>query len=389
MLGSNLANSLVGQEMFAILDRALNIERGGQKVFHLELGDPALPAQEKIINETIEGLRGGAWHYGSSAGNLDFRNSLANFNNFFFDSKIVGENIVVAPANFFITAFLSLVCDKGDRVLLITPCFPTYIASASMLGLEIVEYATGPENGYIPKEPIFDLIKKVKPKAIIVNSANNPTGSLYSEGFLEDLVIAAKNAGSWVLSDETYGLISYDNKYYSLINSDYDKLVVLSSLSKIFSIPGLRVGYCISRSSIFIGWLVKYLSTTISCIPPFIQVGCTEYLSDLKGVSNDIQAVNTLYAKRCNFIFDEIPSLSHLVLRPKSAFYLFLPLPNHIDGKIFSVDLINSSHVAVTPGVSFGNDFKSYVRATFCGADEDVIEGIKRVSSAILNLKKL
>ena len=193
-MGSNLANSLVGQEMFAILDRALNIERGGQKVFHLELGDPALPPQEKIIYQTIEGLRGGAWHYGSSAGNVDFRIALANFNNFFFGSKIAGENIVVAPANLFITAFLSLICDKGDRVLLITPCFPTYIASASMLGLEIVEYAASPENGYSPKESIFDFIKKIKPKAIIVNSANNPTGSVYSDTFLKEMVVAAKSA---------------------------------------------------------------------------------------------------------------------------------------------------------------------------------------------------
>ena len=380
---SNLAGRLVGQEMFFILDRAKQIEQSGGKVRHLELGDPELAADSLILDRTSEYLKKGHYHYTSSAGEECLKKALSTLIKNNLREDVNYSNISVAPANFLITNFLSLVCDNEDTVFILTPAFPTYFASARMLGLNVVEFPCFPENGYIPDDSVFDKLEKTKPKAILINSANNPTGAVYSKKFLLKLATFAKDKNIWLLSDETYSLLTYEDKFYSLLGFNYDKLVVISSLSKIFSIPGYRLGFQVSQSVEFNSYSNKFLSTTLSCCPPFLQLGCSSFLENKARVDQVIENVNKEYRYRINFLFDNIPKLEGLIKKPKSAFYLFIPISKNSDGNKFCLDLLNEEKVAVTPGISFGKDFSSFLRVAFCGVFDDIKYGLNSIVNKV------
>ncbi|OUV99219.1 MAG: hypothetical protein CBD16_08545 [Betaproteobacteria bacterium TMED156] len=380
---SNLAERLVGQEMFFILDRAKQIEEAGGKVRHLELGDPGLIADATIIKHTYDFLRRGYYHYTSSSGEESLKKAISALIKNNLNNNVDYSNIVVSPANFLITNFLSLVCDKGDSVFILTPAFPTYFASASMLGLNVIEFPCFPENGYLPDESIFETLEKTNPKAIFINSANNPTGAVYSKDFLSKIVSFAKDKNIWLLSDETYALLTYEDEFYSMLDFDCDNIVVISSLSKIFSIPGYRLGFQVSSSDEFNAYSNKFLSTTLSCCPPFLQLGCSSFLENKNLVDQVIQDVKKEYRNRINTLFDEVPKLESIIKKPKSAFYLFIPISKNVNGNNFCLDLLNEDKIAVTPGIAFGKDFSSFLRVAFCGVFDDIAHGLKSIVSKV------
>lgn len=381
MVFSDLANRLVGQEMFHVLDKAGVIERSGGKVYHLELGDPHLPPDPALSHCVQNSLKNNQHHYSPSSGNLEYKNAICNLIKITQSIDVEPKNIIGAAANYLITNFLSITCNPGETVLVITPCFPSYLASAKMLNINVHEYPTTSDSGYVPNESLFDTIEQIKPKAIIVNSANNPTGAVYSKDFLVKLVEVGKKNNCWILSDETYSLIVYDNNFYSLLNSDYEKVVVLSSLSKTFSIPGYRMGYHVSKSDDFNSYSNKFLSTNISCSPSFVQLGCADYLSKNEMVNKTVKYTRDYYTSLCDNIFSTNNWLKNNLKQPKASFYLFIPVNKN--GNEFALNLINNDHVAVTPGKAFGKHFESYVRATICGPKSDVIEGIKILTSKL------
>jgi len=380
---SDLSQRLVGQEMFHVLDKAKKLEQEGNEVFHLELGDPFSRPNPVILEAVSEALKNNGWHYTSPSGESVLKVQIKDFLSDYFCAKVSFDSITIAPANYLITNFLSITCSPGDALLVVTPCFPSYLASAKMLGLDIVEYPTLADNGYDLDEEFIQKIQQHKPKVIIVNSANNPTGAVYSKSILRKIIDAAKSINAWVLSDETYGLLTYDSSFSTLLNEDYEQLVVLSSFSKIFSVPGFRLGFQVTKSTKFTELSAKYLSTTISCIPPFIQEGCAKFLENKDLVKDVLNTVRDHYALETQSIFKEIPILSKLMRAPKSAFYLFVPLPAGTDGGKFAIDLINEFHVAITPGISFGSDFKAFVRVATCGEDKKVLHGIRMLANAI------
>jgi aspartate/methionine/tyrosine aminotransferase len=380
---SNLSQRLVGQEMFHVLDRARKLEQEGKEVFHLELGDPFSPPDPAILEAVSQALKNNGWHYASPGGETVLKVQIKEFLRSHVSAEVLLDSITVAPANYLITNFLSITCGPGDTLLVVTPCFPSYLASAKMLGLEVFEHPTLAANGYDLDEGFIEKIQRLKPKAIIINSANNPTGAVYSKSILIKIINAAKSINAWILSDETYGLLTYDNDFKTLLNEDYAQLVVLSSFSKIFSVPGLRLGFQVSKSKTFTELSSKYLSTTISCIPPFIQQGCANFLENKDLIKDVLQSVRNQYALETQKLFKEISILSQWMKPPKSAFYLFVPLPEGVDGKKFALNLINEFHVAVTPGISFGSDFNSFVRVATCGEDKKVIQGIRLLANAI------
>ena len=373
--------------MFQVLDKAKKLELEGKEICHLELGDPFTSPNNIIIEEVSQALRNNGWHYTSPGGELLLKQQIGEHLKDYFLMIAPPDYITIAPANYLITNFLSLTCDPADKLLLITPCFPSYLASAKMLGIQIIEHPTSPANGYDLDESILEKIHIHKPKAIIINSANNPTGAVYSQSVLSKIIQAAKLINSWVLSDETYSLLTYNKDFRTLLHEDYDKLIVLSSFSKIFSIPGLRLGYQVSKNKKFTEKSEKYLSTTISCIPPFIQQGCAEFLRKKELVKEVVDAACKNYANETEKLFNEIPILSRWMKAPKSAFYLFIPLPHGIDGTEFALNLINQSFVAVTPGISFGSNYNSYVRIATCGKSEKVHKGIRSFVNALESIK--
>ena len=368
---------VLGQEMFKVLDRAQILADQGHTIFHLELGNPRHTPPDKVIDAAMESIKNLDLGYTSAAGHPTLRKAIAQHYAERRGCNLGMKNIAVSPANFLISQFLDLTCNRGDRVVLFTPAFPSYIAATQYMGLDTLNVPLLEENNYLLTEADVDTAMAYKPKSILVNSANNPTGAIYEKKVMDYLVKRCGDAGVWLLSDETYADICYGKDFYSLAGEPLPHLVVVSSFSKVFSVPGFRIGYALAHPDM-IEKIALLTSTLISCLPIFNQLGCVaglpeldEYTLNLRSVVKDTMAV----------CVDQISACDQLSCAlPPSSFYIFVNIEKTgLNDMEFTNILLENHHVAVTPGRSFGAGSNSHVRVAICGEKKNVFEGVSRM----------
>lgn len=367
--------------MFKVLDRASELERNGKTIFHLELGSPKNYPPGRIINKTIQSLLETKVGYTSPAGLPDLRQRIASYisNTYPF---VTVKNVAISTANLLIFQLLDMLCDPGDRVALFLPAFPTYFAACNYTQMRIKSVVLDSNKGFILRKKDIDRAFESKPKLIFVNSANNPSGAVYDENVLEYLIDKAKRHRSWVISDETYASLAYKKEFFSMLNFSYERLAVISSFSKIYSVPGFRVGYAIAHESV-IEKLSLSSSTLYSCLPIFTQEGLVQGVSIFDEFSDFMKKKYRITCRQCEQILKKAKRISFTV--PDSAFYIFVNI-----GKLglsdiqFSNRLLDTHGVAVTPGSSFG--CPEYIRIAFCGDTKELKIGLNKLVYFVNNL---
>jgi aspartate/methionine/tyrosine aminotransferase len=368
---------LVGQEMFKVMDRAQRLEREGHHIYHLELGNPRIAPPPEIVEATIAAIQAKQLGYTPMAGIPELRSALT-----FRYAGLTGRHldvshIVISPANLLISQFLDLTCNRGDRVVLFTPAFPSYWAATAHIGLDVVSVPLTPDNGFHLEEFHIEKAIAAHPKAIIVNSANNPTGAVYTRAMLELLVRRCEEERIWLLSDETYAELSFGWPFFTLASCEASQLVVMSSFSKLFSIPGYRTGYAIAHPAVA-EKLALSTSTLVSCLPAFTQLGCLAGLSVVDQYVTRVKAHCDRVTNACATMVNRSGLLRCAL--PESGFYLFVDISNTgVDDTTFCTQLLEEWHTAVTPGRSFGPECASFIRIATCGQEHDVVEGVQRV----------
>lgn len=372
---SQRGNNLIGQKMFTLLDKANEYERLGKDVIHMELGDPSLYPPGRVVNGAIISLLNSEVGYASPSGLIELRDGLAEEVSVEYGRKVTSKNVVIGTANLFIYQIIDLICNPSDSVVIFSPYFPTYKASLDYTGVPHKVIELEKKNGFhISKEDIDNAIDQ-NPKLIILNSGNNPSGAIYDSEVIEYLVEEAYDHEIWVLSDETYGMLSHRGKYTSCGKYRLDNLIVLSSFSKTFNIPGFRLGYCISNEKV-IEKLSLSNSTLISCLPLHTQ----------KGVQSGLSIHREFAEKQAKYYRELLEELTNKINdtnvicceMPDSAFYIFIDISQTgMDSDEFSDALFEEEYVVITPGSSFGVD--DFVRVSVAGKREDVVVGVDRV----------
>ncbi len=376
--------SLLGQEMFKVLDKARKLEERGVHIFHLELGNPRRKPPSEIIDTTITALQSHNVGYTSSAGLPELRRALATYYSTVAGREYRQENVVISPANLLISQCLDLACDRGDRVVFFSPAFPSYYAAAAHIGLEVVDVPLDPQTDFQLSARDIDAAISKRPKAIIVNSANNPTGAVYSRELLESLAAKCNQERIWLFSDETYAEICFGYPFYSLADKQHPQLVIISSFSKIFSIPGYRVGFALGHQSV-VDKLALSNSTLISCLPAFTQLGCVAGLRVIDSYTAGLRDHFGQIARTCAEIINRSGVLT--CSAPQAGFYFFLDISaSKLDDMSFSDRLLEERQTAVTPGRSFGQAYNRHIRIATCGNYDDVLKGVKQVVSLVREL---
>jgi aspartate/methionine/tyrosine aminotransferase len=378
---SKRGDALIGQEMFHLLDLSKNLELEGKHVYHLELGDPKNYRGYKnyppgrVINKTIMSLLNYDVSYASSSGLLPLRQKLALYFSEKFAKEIKTENIVISTANLLIYQILDIICESNDIVALFTPTFPSYIASCKYINATIHKVPLLIDDCFELTKNCIDKAFSVRPKVVFVNSGNNPTGAVYDEEVLKYLLEQAIKHDCWVVSDETYGMLCYNKEYFSMINLDYEKLVIISSFSKVFNIPGYRIGYAIADHRVT--YKISLSSSTLySCLPVFTQEGIIEGIFIIDKFAADQKKYYKKLSSECMKILNKSDYLS--CIAPASAFYLFIDIRKlEMNDKLFSSRLLEDYRTVVTPGTSFG--YEGFIRASICGNIDDVKNGLRQI----------
>ncbi len=373
---SSRGERLIGQEMFRVMDRAQVLERQGHRIYHLELGNPRMAPPAEILEATMQSLHAKQLGYAPMAGLKELRAALADRYASLTEQQMTASQIVISPANLLIHQFLDITCNPGERVVLFTPAFPSYWAAATHLGLEVMPIPLAERDGFHLSRQAVDSALAARPRAIIVNNANNPTGAVYAPATLRDLAARCEEAGIWLLSDETYADLTFGRSFVTLAAPRLAQVVVISSFSKVLSVPGYRTGYALAHEAVA-EKLALSNSTLYSCLPAFTQMGCLAGLSVLDRYAVEVRTRGSRLIKSCHDRINQ-SGLLHCH-NPESGFYLFVDIAGiGLDDMTFCRRLLEEQHTAVTPGRCFGEAYASFIRLATCGHEDEVLEGVSR-----------
>lgn len=374
---SKRANKLVGQEMFIILDKAKDLESNGKKIIHLELGQARLAPPPNLLNETCKSLKNKEVGYSSAFGVYSLRKKIQEKLQNQEKLKVDINNILISTANLLITQTFHLVTDEKDSIVAFTPTFPSYFSAANFLNLNLIQVPLSFKNSFALTKKAVDIAINKNPKVIIINSANNPTGAVYSEEVISYLLDRCLKKNIWLISDETYSDISYGQSFFSLKHAISKNVIVFSSFSKIYSIPGFRLGYALANPRI-IEKLSLSNSSLISCLPIFTQKGVEKILlNDSSYVENAKEMISNVLKKVVK-ILNNSKSLSNMYVLPQAGFYIFIDISQSgMKSFEFCDYFLKNYFIACTPGICFGSRFDNFIRISICGEQKDLIQGIK------------
>jgi len=365
-----------------------------ENIISFAIGEPDFNTPEHIKEAGINAIKEDYTHYTPSAGIPELRKAIADYVSEERNILVGPENIVVYPAAKIILSFAILTCtNPGDEVIYPNPGYPIYESLINVFGCKPVpaqlwEYADFNHN----TDELRELITN-KTKLIITNSPQNPTGSILNKNNLEAISEIALENDIWILSDEIYSNMVYDNiKYYSIAAAPdmQQRTIILDGFSKFFAMTGWRLGYSITNTTIA-EYFAKWSTNIVSCPASFTQMaGLTAMLEDK---SPSLEMVRE-FDKRRNLICEKLNSIDGISVRkPKGAFYVFANVTEACrklrlrDSLEFQEFLLEKADVAVLSRDYFGTraseENQEYVRFSYCVSQEDITKGIDRIKSAI------
>ncbi|HIP93250.1 MAG TPA: aminotransferase class I/II-fold pyridoxal phosphate-dependent enzyme [Desulfurobacteriaceae bacterium] len=367
MISSRL-NNFTPFEVMEILDIANALEKKGEKVIHLEIGEPDFSPPKKVIEKTIQALKEGKTSYTSSYGILDLRKTIVRYLNNTYKTNLKLENIIITPGTSLGLFYaLAAILEKDDKVLLLNPTYPCYPNFIRFLGAQVI-YAR------FNLEDIKKKVKSNKIKLAIINSPSNPLGVLVPK----DILFFLYENIPLIVADEIYQGLVYETEAISCLQIDtfLEKTIYLNGFSKFFGMTGFRLGYILANPKI-IEAILKLQQNLFLCPTSFAQEGAIaafeedslKYIESIKKNLNEKRKLVLSYLKQAKLDY----------IYPNAAFYVFVNIKR--DSKKFCKSLLLKKKVALTPGSGFGPGNETYIRISYATSFKDLEEGLKRFIS--------
>lgn len=360
--------------------RMINMAAKMDDVIHLSIGQPNFPTPQHIIEANIEALREGQTGYTMDAGLPELLTELAEYYSKRYNREITEDNILVtsgATEGMFLA--LSGTAAPGRQFLVPDPTFTMYAPLIRMNGGEVKTIPTRPENSHqLDPQEVIDAID-MRTFAIVLNSPGNPTGAVMPRESVEAIVQEAAYRGVYVFSDEVYDhLVLDDMEYPSVIRctSDLDHVMAVSSLSKTFAMPGLRVGWIISSQGAIKKLRRYHMFTTSVASTPAQWAG----VAALRGDRSCIDEMVNEYRRRRDRVVQLVSETPHLTgYWPQGAFYMLPALPPNTDGTSIAIRMLEETGVCVVPGDAFGDSCPNSIRLSYSASMEDIERAFERM----------
>ena len=377
---SDGSSRIYGEAAFEILAKAKELEKQGEKILHFEIGEPDMDTPANIVKAGIKAIKEKKTHYAPSIGIVELRNAVQNEVEKTRGYRPDLEQIVITPGLkpgiFF--SMLSIL-NPGDEVIYQDPSYPTYGSVTAYLGAKGVLIPLLEENDFRINPD--DIKKKIsnKTKLIVINSPQNPTGSVITKNEISEIAEIAEKFNIFIISDEIYSKMTYGTTHYTptLRDEAKERTVLLDGFSKYYAMTGWRLGYMITPVKMATK-LQDFLVSAISCTASFTQWAGIEALI---GDQAFIKKMLKRFIMKRDKIVKGLNSISGFsCLSPKGAFYVF---PNIKNTKMTSEKcanyLLNKAGVAVLPGTAFGPSGEGYLRFSYANTVENIEEAIERI----------
>lgn len=385
-----------------VLDRAKQMEEEGQHIIKLNIGNPGsfgFNAPEEILHDVIHNLSD-ASGYCDSRGLFSARKAIMHYAQEKHIQNVEMEDIFIGNGvSELIVMSMQALLNNGDEVLIPAPDYPLWTAAVVLTGGIARHYMCDEESGWLPS--LEDIRSKITPKtrAIVIINPNNPTGSLYPDELLCDIIEVARQNHLIIYADEIYDKVLYgDAKHTSIASLATDVFfVTFSGLSKNYRVAGFRSGWAIVSgrkhdAQDYIAGLAMLASMRLCANVP-AQYGIQTALGGYQSINDLVMADGRLMRQRdlAWKLLTEIPGIS--CFKPPAAMYLFPRLDPTVypikDDQQFVLDLLMEEKVLLVQGSGFNWPYPDHFRVVFLPNRDNLIEAIRRIACYLERYRRL
>jgi aspartate aminotransferase len=363
----------------SIDSKAKAMKSEGIDVCGFGAGEPDFDTPEHIKAAAIAALEAGFTKYTPSSGIPELRQAIAE--------KLATDNqleyrpsqvVVSNGAKHSCYNAILATCQPGDEVIIPSPYWVSYPDMVRLAGADPVIVQTSERNGWRLRAEDFENAMTPRTKMLILNSPGNPTGSVYSRDELQGLVEVAAEEDIYILSDEIYEKLVYDEAQHvsiaSLSREAYDLTITINGFSKAYAMTGWRLGYLAAPEAV--AKAVDSIQSHSTSNPnSFAQRGA---LAALKGDQQPLADMRDEFDMRRNYMFDRITKIPNITaVKPQGAFYVLVNISQlGLTSQNFADRLLSKANVAVVPGAAFGDD--RTVRLSYATSIDVIKKGLDR-----------
>ncbi len=359
-----------------VLERAQEMERAGESVIHLEVGEPDFNTPEAVKNSAIEALSRGDTHYTHSLGTPRLREAICNYYEQTYGVRNIDPNRVIVTSGTS-PAFLvgmSAFLECGEEVILSNPhypCHPNFVRFLEAVPRMIPVYE---EDGFQYRPEAIKAAITPRTKAILINSPANPTGNLLEADRMAEIA----DVGKLILSDEIYHGLVYEGRARSVLEFT-ENCIVFNGFSKLFAMTGWRLGYLIAPEYM-IRPIQKIVQNFFISANSVAQAAGYTALTD-PSVAEDVAKMRETYNSRRQYMIARLREIGFgITVEPTGAFYVFANAHRFTDDSYsFAFEVLENAKVGITPGVDFGSNAEGYIRFSYANSLENIREGLDRI----------
>jgi len=370
------------ESAFEVLQRARALEAAGQSVIHLEIGEPDFPTPVNVQEAASKAIRDGYTHYVAPQGMPPLRETIAEYVGRTRGIAVHPDEVVVVPGGKPILYFvLTALLEEGDEVLYPDPGFPIYESVVRFLGARPVPVALREENDF--RMDVGDIEAALTPRTrlLILNSPQNPTGSVMTAADMERLARLLADRDIVVLSDEIYSRILFDCDHVSLASQPgmQEKTVILDGFSKTYAMTGWRLGYGVMPRELARA-VAQLMVNSNSCTAAFVQMAGVEAL---RGDQSPVEAMVAQFRRRRDLFVERVNRIPGFHCRlPRGAFYAFPSIKGTgFSSRELQDRLLTEAGVAALSGTAFGAAGEGYLRFSVANSIENIGEALDRIDA--------
>jgi len=387
---SRLASSIAESPTLKLNEEARLLRERGEQVIHLGIGEPKNKTPISAILSSSAKLSSGDVKYVPTDGLPSLKKAIIKYTEDEYDKRIEPRNIIVSEgAKQSLFNIIYSLCNPQDEVMVLAPYWVSYPEIIKMVGA--IPVIVTPEDGtFIPNFSDIEQAISSYTKAIILNSPNNPSGSIYPEELVQSIVEICETKGIFLICDDIYHKLVFDDKKaipsyrYTKKDIENSRIIVVNGVAKIYGMTGFRVGWTIAPTKL-VDLMINVQSQTTTCVSPVMQSAAE---GALLGMQSVVETLRLNMQNNRDILLEELNSFTDVrITKPEGTFYALPDFRAYIRKSVASNSnelssfLLKKALVVTVPGKEFG--MEGYLRLSFAGSVKDITEGIERMKWAL------
>ena len=375
----HLINNRVKNIEISGIRKFFNMVAGVKDMVSLTIGQPDFPTPEHVKEAGKKAIDENVTTYTHNAGLIQLRKAATDFyrKKYNVDYSAEHEAIITVGASEAIDITFRTILEEGCEVIIPGPVYPGYEPIIKLCGATPV-YANIRNTQFRMTAELIESLITDKTRCIVLPYPSNPTGVSLNEGELKEIAQLLKDKDIFVLADEIYSELVYEQRHVSIAQFMKEKTIVINGLSKSHSMTGWRIGMLFAPEYLA-KHILKVHQYNVTCATSISQMAALEALT--AGI-DDALPMKQEYAARRDYVFNRLQSMGLDVIKPEGAFYFFVKIPaSNISSFDFCMELVNEAKLAVVPGSAFSEFGEGYFRLSYAYSMDTLKEGLNRLES--------